>query len=273
MSPTPVDPEGQQEARGWLLPPLTTSSRGGSPSPTVRRVSVGPLRTAELDRPPVGPSPPPAAIGDEAEEVPFVLPWRTGAAPGVAEQPPEELVDLNRESKASSSSEDALGLLDDSGPWDLGSSFPEDYADGEQVAETWALSAEADAPAELDLKVPRMPEPFGADQAATWEFDDDLLPRGEAQPEDEQPVLAEQGSESRDTGWPDAGLIAHPPAEASDATAEAEVAERLERIARSLRERGLAGTLREHGADPLGAIVGAYLSGYLQSHRQPSSSG
>lgn len=106
--------------------------------------------------------------------------------------------------------------------------------------------AEAERSGEYDLLAPR-PEPVVGDYAATWEFEEEYLPLAEPEPADELPFVTPTAAAPHEGAATDA------------------VAERLERIARSLREDGLDAMLREHGSDPLGAIVGAYLSGYLEA--------
>jgi hypothetical protein len=48
-----------------------------------------------------------------------------------------------------------------------------------------------------------------------------------------------------------------------------EMAERLERLARSLRQRGATGPLTEAGSDPLGALITGYLLGLDQARGAP----
>lgn len=64
------------------------------------------------------------------------------------------------------------------------------------------------------------------------------------------------------------GLLDEPPefpGTGADSRRVEEIATRLERIARSLREGGAAGPLTGHGKDPLGALITGYLLGVSES--------
>jgi hypothetical protein len=187
--------------------------------------------------------------------MPFLLPWLPEMPANEANRSPGDLIDLDPEVEATSGSDgvEAAWYLD---------LATRDAEGGEESApaDAWDVSAgdwgTGGLEEELELLPPPVLPPLAAERAATWEFDEELLPLGESLPEDEGPILTE-------TPLPGPRAAADP----SDPSLEAGVADRLERIARSLRERGLGAAIQEHAADPLGAIVGAYLSGYLESRR------
>jgi hypothetical protein len=97
---------------------------------------------------------------------------------------------------------------------------------------------------------------------------------GEPAPEDEPPLLDLDLTRSSD--HPTKGSAAgtpsayHLPPLAERGRVE-DVASRLERIARALRERGPAGPLAEEGADALNALVTGYLLGFSDSETKRES--
>lgn len=81
---------------------------------------------------------------------------------------------------------------------------------------------------------------------------------------DELEASARAEAAKLDQGEPEPRRPPAPPGElarSSEAQRVEEIATRLERIARSLRERGPAGPLADEGGDPLGAMVAGYLLG------------
>ena len=99
---------------------------------------------------------------------------------------------------------------------------------------------------------------------------------GETQPEDELPLLDTRTALSAavQRGFPGAQL-----ASASETWPDTSrldrMADRLEEIARSLRQHEAAGSLIAQARDPLGALITGYLLGYFegQETREPDSSG
>jgi hypothetical protein len=109
-----------------------------------------------------------------------------------------------------------------------------------------------------------------------WRDDSPGFHLGEAEPEDELPLLrgdpgyaieAAASAPVEPTATPGAALI--------DPARAAEMAGRLESMARALREQGPAGLLLTQGRDPLAALITGYLVGYLEgtAPREPGGSG
>ncbi|MQA89558.1 MAG: hypothetical protein GEU90_04915 [Gemmatimonas sp.] len=118
-------------------------------------------------------------------------------------------------------------------------------------------------------------------EVAGWE--EEKLPSsfGEPQAGDEQSLTAGTGFVAPpEEGWSAQSepLEAEAPMRGFTADPElaAEFADRLERIARTLRQQGAMAALAQHADDPLGAMVTGYLLGFSESVRRapfPADSG
>ncbi len=116
-----------------------------------------------------------------------------------------------------------------------------------------------------------------AEFEADWRDDSPGFHLGEAEPEDELPL------HRADAGYLIESAYAVPPvatgesagASLVDPARAAEMAGRLEAMARALREQGPAGLLLTQGRDPLAALITGYLVGYLEgtAPRDPDDSG
>ncbi len=112
---------------------------------------------------------------------------------------------------------------------------------------------------------------------ADWRDDSPAFHLGEAEPEDELPLLRAEPGYSIESA-----LAATPVGKGEaagtalvDPARAAELAGRLESMARALRDRGPAGLLLTQGRDPLVALITGYLVGYLEgtAPRDPDASG
>jgi hypothetical protein len=122
-------------------------------------------------------------------------------------------------------------------------------------------SAVAEEPAEApaELASTDEPRPVAWSSPKAWGAD---LAIGQPPASSSAPIL-EVAREPDETESPDPAVAAAPsPLESESAKRRAhEVADRLERIARALRERGPTGALLDDAADPLGAFVTGYVLG------------
>lgn len=110
-----------------------------------------------------------------------------------------------------------------------------------------------------------------------WRDDSPAFHLGEAEPEDELPLLRSEPGYSIESAHAAPPVAAGETAGASlvDPARAAEMAGRLESMARALREQGPAGLLLTQGRDPLAALITGYLVGYLEgtAPRDPDGSG
>jgi hypothetical protein len=144
----------------------------------------------------------------------------------------------------------------------------------ESVSALYGLDASGDeligyGGADVSQPAARLPDVEEPEPAEQWDDELGTFPLSEELPE----LLTEDANASgweqdrvsssesgRDEGaWPSSGEPAVPAPVPSSAVEG--VAQRLERIARTLRERGATGPLEEDGSDPLGALITGYVLG------------
>jgi hypothetical protein len=101
-----------------------------------------------------------------------------------------------------------------------------------------------------------------------WRDDAEDLRLGAAEPEDELPLLDQKNpavGASAALENPPVPVTPMLPVSWPEPRRLEEVAERLEGIARSLRDPESAGSLAAHAKDPLGALITGYLLGYFEA--------
>jgi hypothetical protein len=147
---------------------------------------------------------------------------------------------------------------------------------------------ESDRPFE-STSAEQAPDPYRRADVIDWP--DELgATLGEAEPEDEAPLQTEEesrggptserhGADDREprggdaAGWTRDHALPATSAPTEESERVLEVADRLERIARTLRQHGAAGPIVERETDPLGALITGYLLGYFEGSGRTGSSG